>query len=395
MADMKTLTLGGKTFNIMDAEARAKAIPTVQVGGDTLTWDGNTEGREVFEGVFYKVSDITPSLDDFKNGCTLTASNNTSFTLMGEEITGDAEMIIAGQFAVLFTEFNGNTPGFYLYYAEGIYIAAISIPGYTGFGEKKIDPAYLYQPDWNQNDETAPDFFKNRPFGETTKSETIVEEIEITGVEDSDGAFVAENAIPAFSADADTIKVVFDGTEYISKKNEVDGVCEYGNSALMPLGGDDTGEPYLIINIPDLATMIFLRDANKHIVSVFATVPVVNVLDEKFRPEPVLYWNVFDDSQGASVLYVYTDNICTVKATGEYVKRLVESNVGIILKMQNAYNLGEMRVGSTVGRSAITTVYTDDDFATLIISHGTKTDTAGDLVAKYRNLYTAEYPPST
>ena len=29
MADMKTLTLGGKTFNIMDAEARANATPAV------------------------------------------------------------------------------------------------------------------------------------------------------------------------------------------------------------------------------------------------------------------------------------------------------------------------------------------------------------------------------
>lgn len=174
MADMKTLTLGGKTFNIMDAEARAKAIPTVQVGGDTLTWDGNTEGKEpVFVGgevSFYKVDDAAPVLDDCQNGLSVVFGGEVA------SFTYDDLLSAAEEFGTLGTEMFLSIPynnfsvfdavfpekGTYFIAIDGAYVSSLTIPGYTGFGEKKIDPAYLYQPDWNQNDPNAPDYIKNK-----------------------------------------------------------------------------------------------------------------------------------------------------------------------------------------------------------------------------------------
>ena len=45
--------------------------------GDTLTWDGDTNGRvSVIDGLYYHVSDSVPALDDFRNGCTVVYHQN-------------------------------------------------------------------------------------------------------------------------------------------------------------------------------------------------------------------------------------------------------------------------------------------------------------------------------
>lgn len=46
--------------------------------------------------------------------------------------------------------------------------------------EKFLPESVLTQPDWNQNDETAPDYIKNRPFYETTATKALIENKTIT-----------------------------------------------------------------------------------------------------------------------------------------------------------------------------------------------------------------------
>lgn len=48
----------------------------------------------------------------------------------------------------------------------------------VGDAISKLSGGKVAQPDWNQNDPTAPDYMKNRPFYKTDSTETIVLENE-------------------------------------------------------------------------------------------------------------------------------------------------------------------------------------------------------------------------
>lgn len=322
MADMKTLTLGGKTFNIMDAEARAKAIPTVQVGGDTLTWDGNTEGL-VSNGVgHYKVSDATPTLNDFANGARL---QDTPFT--AEELIDMGHGVLSYQFGVIFVpkEAVGIDIQGVTFTEAGTYIEGssnepwtLTISGYTGFGSPKIDPAYLYQPDWNQNDETAADFIKNRPFGDVLTE--IMPETEVVG-EDADGIFVVGLDNQSVTGNESILIVNFDGTEYTCNPVGAEfGAKLFGNMGLM--GGPDSGEPFCVdlygqaVGVP----AICLTDANPHMMSIKAI--SIKKLDQKYIKSYAAFYvtNSGNDSE-----YIYTDVGCTQRATMAEINAAAEA----------------------------------------------------------------------
>lgn len=65
---------------------------------DTLTWDGNTDGLTNFQDYLYKVSDLTPSLEDLKRGGVITTDNSSiesvSFTEENLQSFGDIIQII-------------------------------------------------------------------------------------------------------------------------------------------------------------------------------------------------------------------------------------------------------------------------------------------------------------
>ena len=58
-----------------DLEDRPFGETTAVVGGDTLTWDGNTEGLVNVLDQQFKVSDVVPVLSDFANGLTIVISS--------------------------------------------------------------------------------------------------------------------------------------------------------------------------------------------------------------------------------------------------------------------------------------------------------------------------------
>lgn len=86
MKIMKTLTIGGNTYEIYDEQARSdiETLKKTGTGGVTswndltdkpfgeesviIEWDGNTEGRDAFEfdteTIYYKVSDVVPSREE-------------------------------------------------------------------------------------------------------------------------------------------------------------------------------------------------------------------------------------------------------------------------------------------------------------------------------------------
>ena len=98
------------------------------------------------------------------------------------------------------------------------------------------------QPDWNQNDETQPEYVKNRPFYAEDPVETVLLEEQVVGF--TDGSSDTSFDFKASPEDINHIKVMWDGTEYICiPKIRIDSI-EFGNKFIDDDTCEDTGEPF-------------------------------------------------------------------------------------------------------------------------------------------------------
>ena len=170
---------GAKAFDVMDGTGGSggavhwndlQGKPTVMVGGDTLTWDGNKDGiASSIDGLLYKVSSAVPTAADLAGGFHFTIKDNST----GESITdadvdpayivvddrGDGCIVLAyfiSLIAVIIPSANYDMGGGAIAPEAGVYftsgqIAAdaldtttlsLTIPGYV-FTTEKIDPNYL------------------------------------------------------------------------------------------------------------------------------------------------------------------------------------------------------------------------------------------------------------
>jgi hypothetical protein len=127
------------------------------VKGDTLTWDGNTEGKTTLEVseiscVFVKISDAIPALSDCKNGMVVQTADGAETTYSAEEIDGLyneigvvgnqlGTYVIPSDGFVLMEAFTLPESGVWVVYVENApYVTSITIPGYNGFETTTIQP---------------------------------------------------------------------------------------------------------------------------------------------------------------------------------------------------------------------------------------------------------------
>lgn len=133
-----------------------KPFGDMETGGDTLTWDGDTTGRVSVADMFYKVSDAVPTISDFENGGTFVigpVGTNGSFN--GSDVIDFGSGVLAGPESLcafvpesaVGIEVQGLTfpeAGTYFIYGGEMYLASLTIPGYTGFPTvKTLDEKYL------------------------------------------------------------------------------------------------------------------------------------------------------------------------------------------------------------------------------------------------------------
>ena len=101
------------------------------------------------------------------------------------------------------------------------------------------------QPDWNQNDSTAADYVKNRPFYTGDPVETVLVEESTVSFTENSGLYFAQ-FLSTFEATVGEIyKVIWDGTVYECACVNFSDALAIGNLSILGFGSD-TGEPFVM-----------------------------------------------------------------------------------------------------------------------------------------------------
>lgn len=106
------------------------------------------------------------------------------------------------------------------------------------------------QGDWNQNNATASDYIKNRPFYTTDPVETVVYENVSLELTDLSSNFGRPIGLAEFAASLNgyAFTCVINGVSYEAERKNYNGYDYIGNLGLHPsLSDEDTGEPYLML----------------------------------------------------------------------------------------------------------------------------------------------------
>ena len=181
------------------------------------------------------------------------------------------------------------------------------------------------QANWDQNDDSNPDFVKNRPFYEKIDSVTLMPETqfsnlthiyspEISTPSDVNGDFISDFTFSSNGTqiinEGDSVKVTFDGTVYecVLQNNYI------GNQSLTSYAEtEDTGEPFLfsLQTIPSFHTK-----STDCVVKVEADISHIKKIDSKFLELPIAPGSG-TNSTIENCVANYGDNIKNT-ATGEY-----------------------------------------------------------------------------
>ena len=142
------------------------------------------------------------------------------------------------------------------------------------------------QPDWNQNNETQPDYMKNRPFYTETVETVLVEESTVSFT-DGGGVYIAEFPSTFSATVGETYKVYWDGSAY-------ECTCAYfgvkiviGNLSITG-EGSDTGEPFIMVITNGERIEIVTADTSaSHTFSISVFAQEVVKIDAKYLPDTV------------------------------------------------------------------------------------------------------------
>lgn len=134
------------------------------------------------------------------------------------------------------------------------------------------------QPDWNQNDETAKDYVKNRPFYAGTPVETVFVEESTVSFSDYGGIYIGQLESIFVPTVGETYKVSWDGTTYESTCVNSNALQVIGNLSIMGMGSD-SGEPFVIAVGNGNGIRIATADTSaSHTFSISSTVaPIVKI----------------------------------------------------------------------------------------------------------------------
>lgn len=142
-------------------------------------------------------------------------------------------------------------------------------------------------PDWNQNDETAPDYVKNRTHYASVEIVDVLPETEYA-LEDKYGTMGTEfeGIIPIVSGE--TYQVTWNGVEYDCVCAELSGITFVGDVSVMTDGAfPSTGEPFIIgtMSTQNKSMIVALDGSTNATVSIRQEQETIHKMDKKYLPE--------------------------------------------------------------------------------------------------------------
>lgn len=151
------------------------------------------------------------------------------------------------------------------------------------------------QPDWNQNDETALDYVKNRTHWTETENTPLIENMTLTF---TDGNARIENTLLGLSY-GEKYRVIWDGVEQILEASEwgVGFPCLYGSNFeivdwINEYYEDDELRRELNVEIYAYAAdEEYETGTTTHTLSVYQTTVTIHKLDQKYLPNSVVRFN--------------------------------------------------------------------------------------------------------
>ena len=145
-------------------------------------------------------------------------------------------------------------------------------------------PQSTIQPDWNQNDETQPDYVKNKPFytGDPVKTE-IIPETTVT-FSKMEGIMAAAWPESFDLIDGQTYTISWDGTDYVCTGILFNGtVPVLGNLGILD-AGENTGEPFIFLNQGQWL-VASTESATEHVISISEYAAQIVKIDKKYLPD--------------------------------------------------------------------------------------------------------------
>ena len=187
---------------------------------------------------------------------------------------------------------------------------------------------------WEQNDPTADDYIKNRPFytDENDVMDIIPYQPLSNGTESYGMITLPLTSITPFVA-GNTYEVTWDDKKYSCKAKNVDSIPVIGNSDY--IDGNDTGEPFLIaIDNMFGGAGIVNYDSKEHKVGVTCTKIVT--LDAKYIPTsdlglaPVAYSGNYYDLYGTPTIYSDVVRYGSSQGLTAAQKKTAKTNIGAV-----------------------------------------------------------------
>ena len=147
---------------------------------------------------------------------------------------------------------------------------------------EQIENATGAHSDWNQNDNTAAGYIKNRPFYTGDPVETVfVEESTVPFPDSNNGIYVAQIQLNFAPTVGETYKVSWDGTVYECTCVDFSGTTVIGNLSIAG-AGSDTGEPFLMEVNEGKSAIYTLDTSASHTFSISGSIAEVVKIADKY-----------------------------------------------------------------------------------------------------------------
>lgn len=244
---IKTLNFGGEDTYYLKPEWKNIAETTVM--GDTLTWDGNTDGTADISGInAYKVSDDVLTVDQLNNAVFTVTDGTQEMSMTGVEL--------ASMFGWSFADDNGcihfiNTEG----NGQDVLIMVFTVDneeGSAGVYFSKMDSTYIKSLKLPDTTETTPLPNKYLDFIETVDGDTLTWDGDASGLVGAmDMVYKLSSATPSLGDFANGGTFVFCDT--VTETFTSDNAVEMGSNCIaIMLGGV---QPVVIITTEDNADL--------------------------------------------------------------------------------------------------------------------------------------------